>query len=163
TIRLRRLDAGGKPAVHRPLRRRGDTAPAREGHRRRDGNGRRCGAWAPLISSLSPTSLPELPFEHDGVKSSSAGGRRGRDLHRCRGLGGDDGRAPPRKEANNPGAARHRRGEWVTKAGAQFSSARLFLHGTTVAINTILERTGAPCALLTTQGFRDIYEIGRVN
>src|SRR5919204_1985318 len=51
----------------------------------------------------------------------------------------------------------------VTKAGTQFSSARLFLHGTTVAINTILERTGAACALLTTQGFRDIYEIGRVN
>jgi N-methylhydantoinase A len=51
----------------------------------------------------------------------------------------------------------------VTKAGAQFSRARLFLHGTTIAINTILERTGAPSALLTTQGFRDIYEIGRVN
>src|SRR5436190_4485459 len=51
----------------------------------------------------------------------------------------------------------------VTKAGAQFRAARLFLHGTTVAINTILERTGATCALLTTQGFRDIYEIGRVN
>jgi len=51
----------------------------------------------------------------------------------------------------------------VTKAGAGFSAAQLFLHGTTVAINTILERTGAPCALITTQGFRDIYEIGRVN
>jgi N-methylhydantoinase A len=51
----------------------------------------------------------------------------------------------------------------VTKAGASFRAARLFLHGTTVAINTILERTGAKCALLTTQGFRDIYEIGRVN
>ena len=51
----------------------------------------------------------------------------------------------------------------VGKAGAQFSAAQLFLHGTTVAINTILERNGAPCALLTTQGFRDIYEIGRVN
>ena len=51
----------------------------------------------------------------------------------------------------------------VEKAGARFPSAQLFLHGTTVAINTILERTGAPCALLTTQGFRDIYEIGRVN
>ena len=51
----------------------------------------------------------------------------------------------------------------VTKAGANFRAARLFLHGTTVAINTILERTGATCALLTTQGFRDIYEIGRVN
>jgi N-methylhydantoinase A len=51
----------------------------------------------------------------------------------------------------------------VTKAGATFRAAQLFLHGTTVAINTILERTGAPCALITTQGFRDIYEIGRVN
>jgi N-methylhydantoinase A len=51
----------------------------------------------------------------------------------------------------------------VAKAGAQFRAVRLFLHGTTVAINTILERTGATCALLTTQGFRDIYEIGRVN
>src|SRR5215213_9442729 len=51
----------------------------------------------------------------------------------------------------------------VDRAGAGFAAARLFLHGTTVAINTILERSGARCALLTTQGFRDIYEIGRVN
>ena len=51
----------------------------------------------------------------------------------------------------------------VGKAGSQFAAARMFLHGTTVAINTILERSGAKCALLTTQGFRDIYEIGRVN
>ena len=51
----------------------------------------------------------------------------------------------------------------VGKADAEFASAKLFLHGTTVAINTILERTGACSALLTTQGFRDIYEIGRVN
>ena len=51
----------------------------------------------------------------------------------------------------------------VGKAGSRFQAARLFLHGTTVAINTILERNGARCALLTTQGFRDIYEIGRVN
>ena len=51
----------------------------------------------------------------------------------------------------------------VGKAGSRFEAARLFLHGTTVAINTILERSGARCALLTTQGFRDIYEIGRVN
>src|SRR5450432_450638 len=51
----------------------------------------------------------------------------------------------------------------VTKAGTAFRAAKLFLHGTTVAINTLLARTGARCALLTTQGFRDIYEIGRVN
>jgi N-methylhydantoinase A len=51
----------------------------------------------------------------------------------------------------------------VGKAGSAFDAAWLFLHGTTVAINTILERSGARCALITTQGFRDIYEIGRVN
>jgi N-methylhydantoinase A len=51
----------------------------------------------------------------------------------------------------------------VTKAGSAFSAAHLFLHGSTVAINTILERKGAPTALIITEGFRDIYEIGRIN
>src|SRR5215468_3041898 len=54
-------------------------------------------------------------------------------------------------------------GKGVEKAGSDFRSAGLFLHGSTVAINTILERTGAKTALLTTEGFRDIYEIGRIN
>jgi N-methylhydantoinase A len=51
----------------------------------------------------------------------------------------------------------------VVKAGSDYRSAALFLHGSTIAINTILERTGANTALLITQGFRDIYEIGRIN
>lgn len=51
----------------------------------------------------------------------------------------------------------------ILKAGACASDAGLFLHGSTIAINTILERTGARAALLITKGFRDIYEIGRVN
>ncbi len=51
----------------------------------------------------------------------------------------------------------------VAKSHATFAEANLFLHGTTVAINTLLERTGARTALVTTKGFRDIYEIGRVN
>ncbi|MDA0239449.1 MAG: hydantoinase/oxoprolinase family protein [Proteobacteria bacterium] len=51
----------------------------------------------------------------------------------------------------------------VAKAGTDFASAGLFLHGSTVAINTILERTGAKTALITTEGFRDVYEIGRIN
>jgi len=51
----------------------------------------------------------------------------------------------------------------VAKAGTDYRSAALFLHGSTVAINTILERTGARTALLITEGFRDIYEIGRIN
>jgi N-methylhydantoinase A len=51
----------------------------------------------------------------------------------------------------------------VSKAGTAFSEAGLFLHGSTVAINTMLERTGAKTALVTTRGFRDVYEIGRIN
>jgi N-methylhydantoinase A len=51
----------------------------------------------------------------------------------------------------------------VEKAGTAYAGAGLFLHGSTVAINTILERTGAKTALVITEGFRDIYEIGRIN
>ena len=37
------------------------------------------------------------------------------------------------------------------------------LHGSTIAINTVLERKGARTALITTRGFRDVYAIGRGN
>jgi N-methylhydantoinase A len=47
--------------------------------------------------------------------------------------------------------------------GIDLSKGYLFLHGSTIAINTLLERSGAKTALLITEGFRDIYEIGRVN
>ncbi len=51
----------------------------------------------------------------------------------------------------------------VAKAGTNYSNVGLFLHGSTIAINTILERNGAKTALIITKGFRDIYEIGRIN
>jgi N-methylhydantoinase A len=38
-----------------------------------------------------------------------------------------------------------------------------FVHGTTIVINAITERKGVKTALLTTEGFRDITEIGRGN
>jgi N-methylhydantoinase A len=38
-----------------------------------------------------------------------------------------------------------------------------FIHGTTIVINAITERKGAKVGLLTTEGFRDILEIGRGN
>jgi N-methylhydantoinase A len=37
------------------------------------------------------------------------------------------------------------------------------IHGSTIAINTVLERNGAKTALLTTQGMRDVYAVGRGN
>jgi N-methylhydantoinase A len=48
-------------------------------------------------------------------------------------------------------------------SNVSFKESRLFLHGSTIAINTLLERTGAQTALVITRGFRDIYEIGRIN
>src|ERR1700742_3704517 len=51
----------------------------------------------------------------------------------------------------------------VAKAGTSFAAAGLFLHGSTVAVNTMLERNGAKTALITPRGFRDVYEIGRIN
>ena len=51
----------------------------------------------------------------------------------------------------------------MQKAGVTLAETNLFLHGSTVAINTMLERSGARAALITTRGFRDIYEIGRIN
>jgi len=37
----------------------------------------------------------------------------------------------------------------------------LILHGSTAALNTLLEGRGVRTGLLTTRGFRDVYEIGR--
>jgi N-methylhydantoinase A len=38
-----------------------------------------------------------------------------------------------------------------------------FVHGSTIVINAITERRGARTALVTTEGFRDVLEIGRAN
>lgn len=40
-------------------------------------------------------------------------------------------------------------------------SVVLILHGSTAALNTMLEGKGVRVGLLTTRGFRDVYEIGR--
>jgi N-methylhydantoinase A len=45
-------------------------------------------------------------------------------------------------------------------AGLHFSDIDIFVHGTTLATNAIIERRGAKTALIATQGFRDVLEIG---
>ncbi|MFN2643844.1 MAG: hydantoinase/oxoprolinase family protein [Burkholderiales bacterium] len=49
------------------------------------------------------------------------------------------------------------------KAEVALDRAALFKHGTTHVINTLLERSGRPIALVTTRGFGDIIEFGRGN
>lgn len=54
-------------------------------------------------------------------------------------------------------AARHLGDEW----GIAATDVTRFVHGTTVATNAVLERKGPKTGLLTTNGFKDILEIGR--
>ena len=58
--------------------------------------------------------------------------------------------------------ALHPKGEHEQPRGLAASITTL-VHGTTVATNALLERKGARTALVTTSGFRDVYEIGRIN
>src|SRR5215469_13617061 len=51
----------------------------------------------------------------------------------------------------------------VRKADLALSDAAMLKFGTTLVINTYVQRTGAKTALVTTRGFRDILELRRGN
>jgi N-methylhydantoinase A len=53
-------------------------------------------------------------------------------------------------------------GTLLAQADIRPDSVSEVLHGTTVGSNTLLQKTGARCGLITTAGFRDVLEIGRV-
>jgi N-methylhydantoinase A len=50
----------------------------------------------------------------------------------------------------------------LKEAGLDPHEVAEVVHGTTVASNTILQKVGARTGLLTTRGFRDVLEIGRI-
>jgi N-methylhydantoinase A len=47
----------------------------------------------------------------------------------------------------------------LADAGLRFADIDVFVHGTTLATNAIIERRGARTALIATEGFRDILDI----
>ena len=49
----------------------------------------------------------------------------------------------------------------IGKAGVDLRRCRFMVHGTTVATNAMLERSGPRVAMITTEGFRDVVELGR--
>ncbi len=51
----------------------------------------------------------------------------------------------------------------LLEASVEPSQISLFLHGTTLATNALIERTGAKTALLTTEGHRDVLEMAFEN
>jgi len=52
--------------------------------------------------------------------------------------------------------------EVLQEAGICGPNLKELIHGTTVATNAIIERRGARTGLVTTEGFRDLLEIGRL-
>jgi len=51
----------------------------------------------------------------------------------------------------------------LDETSASLRDTLIFKHGTTHVINTFLQRNGAKTALVTTEGFKDVVEIGRGN
>src|SRR5262245_45906148 len=51
----------------------------------------------------------------------------------------------------------------LRKSGVDVGCIEELIHGSTTAINTLIERKGAKTALIVTRGTRDVYSIGRGN
>jgi N-methylhydantoinase A len=68
-----------------------------------------------------------------------------------------------RKYLSNPAAPVRVMEEITADLAAAYGAdaVSLVLHGSTAALNTLLEGKGVRVGLLTTRGFRDVYEIGR--
>src|SRR3989304_10250102 len=50
----------------------------------------------------------------------------------------------------------------LVQRGIDPGAVTLFVHGPTLAVNTLIERSGAETGLLVTKGFRDLLEIRRL-
>jgi N-methylhydantoinase A len=51
----------------------------------------------------------------------------------------------------------------IDKADIRPENITYLFHGTTIVINTVIQRSGSKTALITTEGFRDVLEIARGN
>jgi N-methylhydantoinase A len=80
-------------------------------------------------------------------------------------LGYDEasGRLVSAKTSTTPGDLAQAIQDCFAKIQLAPHSVESFVHGSTVAINTVVERKGARTALVVTRGTRDVYTIGRGN
>jgi N-methylhydantoinase A len=74
-----------------------------------------------------------------------------------------DGRIVTSKTSTVPADPTRGVADSLSLAGCRMPTLDEVLHGSTIAINTVLEKKGARTALITTRGFRDTYAIGRGN
>src|SRR5262245_37551302 len=74
-----------------------------------------------------------------------------------------DGRIVTSKTSTVPADPTRGVADSLSLAGCRMPTLDEVLHGSTIAINTVLEKKVARTALITTRGFRDTYAIGRGN
>ncbi len=67
------------------------------------------------------------------------------------------------KSATTPARLIEGIAQTLAKANVNMVDVTDFVHGTTIAINTVLEGKGATTALIVTKGTRDVYSVGRQN
>ena len=53
--------------------------------------------------------------------------------------------------------------EALDRLGVKLADTELFVHGTTLGLNAVIERRGVETGIITNDGFRDILEIGRAD
>ncbi len=146
-----------------------------------------CGDSLPLFmdrKSQSKTYSLKLPIARSKAKATAKakaageGGRATRGLRVAIDTGGtftdcvwvEQGALRTLKVFSTPDDPARAIGEAVKKilgrrgsraSGGRFAPELILLHGTTVGTNALLQRKGAPVALVTTAGFEDVIEIGR--
>ena len=75
--------------------------------------------------------------------------------------GGIHGKGSQHSGPPRGGRRRGRARTSLELAGRRRGDVERFIHGTTVGTNAVLEQKGAVTAVLTTEGFEDVLEIGR--
>src|SRR3954462_1551459 len=159
-------DAGTAQARRRLAARHAAGMGARRGDANQD-PGRQSGTAVRLLTQLKraktgdmvcPLPGPALPYL---VRMNIVGvdiGGTFTDLVGC-----VDGRIVTSKTSTVPADPTRGVADSLALAHCKMPALSELLHGSTIAINTVLERKGARTALITTRGFRDTYAIGRGN
>ena len=123
----------------------------------------------PRSRSRPPPSFPQRPRILADTHHASRRASCGRYRRHVHGYRRHVGRRHPAREqgvdhAGRPEPRRRRRARRPAEGAGHCARASVeeVLHGTTVGSNTILQRSGARTGLITTRGFRDVLEIGRI-
>jgi N-methylhydantoinase A len=74
-----------------------------------------------------------------------------------------DGPTRLAKASTTPGDPERGVLDAVSQLGVDLGDVEVFVHGTTLGLNAVLQRKGARTGIITNAGFRDIFEIARTN